>query len=134
MPDFTGSQIDHLNVAVPDLARSMAFYEPVLATLDIRTVMHVEAAGEQLEMHAFGWEHKPFFWLVADGRVGENMHLAFTAKDRATVRRFYDVALTSGGTSALEPGLRPEYQPDYYGAFVCDPDGINVEAVCHRPE
>lgn len=121
---------------MPDLARSLAFYGPVLATLDIVKIMSVDAdpANYQLEMHAYGWDHKPFFWLVAEGRVGTNMHLAFTAKDRATVRRFYDVALASGGTSALEPGLRPDYQPDYYGAFVFDTDGINVEAVCHHPE
>lgn len=106
MPDFTGSSIDHLNIAVPDLARSLAFYEPTLASLGIVKVMTVPAdeATGQLEMHGFGWEHKPFFWLVA------------------------------GGRTLLEPGLRPEYQPDYYGAFVLDPDGINVEAVCHRPE
>ena len=85
-------------------------------------------------MHGFGQGHKPFFWLVADGAVGTHVHLAFIAKDRATVRRFFDVALESGGRSLLAPGLRPEYQPDYYGAFVLDPDGINVEAVCHRPE
>lgn len=134
MPDFTGSQIDHLNVAVPDLTRSLAFYGPVLASLDIVELLHVPAAADQLEMHGFGRGYKPFFWLVADGTVGTNMHLAFIARDRATVRRFYDIALDSGGTSALEPGLRPEYQPDYYGAFVFDPDGINVEAVCHCPE
>lgn len=136
MPDFTGSSIDHLNLAVPDLARSLAFYEPTLASLGIVKVMTVPAdeATGQLEMHGFGWEHKPFFWLVADGRVGDNVHVAFVAENRAAVRGFYETALAAGGRTLLEPGLRPEYQPDYYGAFVLDPDGINVEAVCHRPE
>lgn len=136
MPDFTGSQIDHLNVGVPDLRRSLAFYAPVLESLGIVEVLTVDAdpVNDQLEMHGFGWAHKPFFWLVENGTVGSGMHLAFTAKDRATVRLFYDVALAAGATSLLEPGLRPEYQPDYYGAFVLDPDGINLEAVCHRPE
>ena len=136
MPDFTGSQIDHFNVAVPDLRTSLSFYEPVLASLDIVKVMTVGAdpTKGQLEMHGFGWDHKPFFWLVADGQVGANMHLAFTAKDRATVRAFYETALTAGGTPVLAPALHPEYQPDYFGAFVLDPDGINVEAVCHYPE
>lgn len=136
MPDFTGSQIDHLNIAVPDLQRSVAFYEPVLATLGIVTTMTVTAdpAADQLAMHAFGWSHKPFFWLVEQGTVGTNMHLAFQAEDRATVREFYRAALEAGGTSMREPGLQPEYHETYYGAFVFDPDGINVEAVCHRPE
>jgi catechol 2,3-dioxygenase-like lactoylglutathione lyase family enzyme len=124
MPDFTGSLIDHLNIAVPDLPRSLTFYEPVPA----------DPAAGQLEMHGFGRHPKPFFWLVADGAVGSNMHLAFTADDRATVRAFYDAALAAGGRSLLEPGQRPEYHADYYGAFVLDPDGVNVEAVCHQPE
>lgn len=134
MPDYTGSLIDHLNIAVPDLATSLAFYEPVLATLDIVKLLEVPAdpAADQLEMHGFGQHPKPFFWLVAAGRVGDNMHLAFTAKDRDAVRAFYDAALAHGGRSVLEPAVHPEYQPDYYGAFVLDPDGINVEAVCHR--
>ncbi|MDO3639138.1 VOC family protein [Mycolicibacterium arseniciresistens] len=136
MPDFTGSLIDHLNIAVPDLPRSLAFYEPVLAVLGIVKLLEVPAdpAAGQLEMHGFGRHPKPFFWLVADGTVGSNMHLAFTADDRATVRAFHDAALAAGGRSLLEPGQRPEYHADYYGAFVLDPDGVNVEAVCHQPE
>jgi catechol 2,3-dioxygenase-like lactoylglutathione lyase family enzyme len=132
VPDYAGSLIDHLNIAVPDLARSLAFYEPVLATLGITKLLRVPAGPGQLEMHGFGRHPKPFFWLVADGRVGDDMHLAFTAADRDTVRAFYDAALAAGATSLLPPGLRPEYQPDYYGAFVLDPDGINLEAVCHH--
>lgn len=136
MPDFTGSLIDHLNIGVPELARSLAFYEAALAPLGIVRLLHVppNPSDDQLEMYGFGQGHKPFFWLVADGVVGPNMHVAFIAPDRATVRAFYDTALSVGGRPLLEPGLRPEYQPDYYGAFVLDPDGVNVEAVCHRPE
>jgi catechol 2,3-dioxygenase-like lactoylglutathione lyase family enzyme len=136
MPDFTGSLIDHLNLGVPDLTRSLAFYEPTLASLGIVKLLEVPAdqSTGQLEMHGFGWEHKPFFWLVAGCRVGEHTHVAFIAENRAAVRGFYDTALAAGGRSLLKPGLRPEYQPDYYGAFVLDSDGINVEAVCHRPE
>lgn len=136
MPDFTGSLIDHLNVGVPDLSRSLAFYEPTLASLGIVKVMEVPADEEsgQLEMHGFGWAHKPFLWLVAGGSAGEQTHVALIAENRAAVRGFYETALAAGGRPLLEPGLRPEYQPDYYGAFVLDPDGINVESVCHRPE
>jgi len=136
MPGFTGSLIDHLNVSVPDLGRSLSFYEPVLASLGIEKLLAVPADPEadQLEMHGFGRHPKPFFWLVADGAAGSNMHVAFTADDRETVRRFYATALGAGGRPLLEPGLRPEYHADYYGAFVLDPDGVNVEAVCHLPE
>jgi catechol 2,3-dioxygenase-like lactoylglutathione lyase family enzyme len=104
MPDFTGSQIDHLNVAVPDLPKSLAFYTPVLESLGIVEVLTVDAdpIRDQLEMHGFGWAHKPFFWLVENGKVGSGVHLAFTAKDRATVRRFYDV----------EPELRDDASED----------------------
>ena len=136
MIDRTGSQIDHLNIAVPDLERSLAFYEPVLAVLGITKVLAVPAdEGQQRPaMHGFGWaQRKPFFWLIADGTVGQNMHLAFTAPDRASVHAFYDAALAAGGARLHEPGTWEEYHPDYYGGFVLDPDGINLEAVCHLP-
>jgi catechol 2,3-dioxygenase-like lactoylglutathione lyase family enzyme len=136
MPDFTGSLIDHLNVAVPDLAASLAFYEPVLETLGIVKLLHVPAnpADDQLEMYGFGAGHKPFFWLTEQGRVGDDMHLAFVAPDRAGVRAFYETALAHGARTLYPPAVHPEYQPDYYGAFVLDVNGINLEAVCHRPE
>jgi catechol 2,3-dioxygenase-like lactoylglutathione lyase family enzyme len=136
VPSFTGSMIDHLNIAVADLDRSLAFYTPALAVLDIVEILAFPAGAtsvDQPEMHGFGWTHKPFFWLIADGTAGTNMHIAFTAKDRATVDAFYETALGVGGTTHLAPGVRPEYHPDYYGAFVFDPDGINVEAVYHEP-
>lgn len=136
MPDFTGSLIDHLNLGVPDLRRSLAFYEPTLATLGIVKLMSVPAdpATDQLEMHAFGRHPKPFFWLVDTGVIGPNVHVAFVADDRATVRTFYETALEHGGRPLVEPGMHTEYHQDYYGGFVLDPDGVNVEAVCHRPE
>lgn len=130
-PDTAGSRLDHLNLAVPDLARSLAFYEPALASIGIEKVL-VIPPGELPEMHGFGTD-RPFFWLIADGRVGTNMHLAFAAATREHVDRFYDTALAVGGTSLHAPAVHPEYHPQYYGAFLLDPDGINVEAVCHRP-
>ncbi len=107
MIDRTGSQIDHLNIAVPDLQRSLAFYEPVLAVLGIVEVLAVPADGaaRRPAMHGFGWaRRKPFFWLIADGEVGANMHLAFTAPDRGGVRAFYEAAVAAGGSSLHEPG------------------------------
>jgi catechol 2,3-dioxygenase-like lactoylglutathione lyase family enzyme len=135
MPSSTGSMIDHPSLAVPDLPRSLAFDTPGLAVLDIVEMLEFPAGAtspDQPEMHGFGWTHKPFFWLIADGTVGSDMHLAFLAKDRSTVREWYETALAAGGTSHLAPGIR-EYHPDYYGAFVLDPDSIDVEAVCHEP-
>lgn len=145
MPEdaYTGSQIDHLNLAVPDLERSVAFYAAALAPLGIITTMTVNRPDSGAfnvtqedvpPMHSFGVDRKPFFWLIEGGTVGSNMHLAFTARDRQMVRDFYAAALAAGASSRLEPAVHEEYHPGYYGAFVNDPDGINLEAVCHLPE
>lgn len=136
MKDYTGSTIDHLNIAVPDLDRSLAFYRPVLEVLGLVELLQIPAdpSEPRAAMHGFGWTHKPYFWLIGDGTVGSNMHIAFTVTSRATVRTFYEVALAAGGRTHLAPGVRPEYHADYYGGFVFDPDGINVEAVYHQPE
>lgn len=135
MPSYTGSRIDHLNISVPDLERSLAFYRPVLTAIGIVEMLQIppDPSEPRAAMHGFGWPHKPFFWLIGDGRAGHNMHVAFTVDDRATVDLFYETALAAGGSTHLGPGVRPEYHVDYYGAFVFDPDGINVEAVCHEP-
>lgn len=76
----------------------------------------------------------PFFWIGDNERVGEGTHVAFSTPDRATVDAFYEAAIAAGGRDNGAPGLRPKYHPNYYGAFVLDPDGANIEAVCHRPE
>jgi catechol 2,3-dioxygenase-like lactoylglutathione lyase family enzyme len=81
----------------------------------------------------FGVEGKPSFWIGERERSGP-LHVAFAAPDRATVDAFHEAALAAGGSDNGAPGLRPQYHPSYYGAFVLDPDGINVEAVTHRPE
>ncbi len=131
MSRFTGSRIDHLNIAVPDLPAAVAFYEPVLASIGIVTMMTVPAQPELPAMHGFGWEHKPYFWLIADGQVGTNMHVAFTVGTAEQVRTFYQAALAAGATSLHAPGDHPAYHPGYYGGFVLDPHGINLEAVTH---
>lgn len=137
MPTFSGSRIDHLNLPVVDLARSVAFYEAALAPLGITTLLSVPAdpAGGQKAMHAFGVFPKPFFWLLQGGAgpYDADTHVAFTADDRAAVDEFYEAAVAAGGRSLAAPAVRAEYQPDYYGAFVSDLDGVNLEAVCHEP-
>lgn len=85
-------------------------------------------------MVGYGRHPKPFLWLVEGGTVDANLHLAFTVGTRAEVDAFHTAALAAGATSRDEPAVRPEYHPGYYGAFVNDPDGTNLEAVCHLPE
>jgi catechol 2,3-dioxygenase-like lactoylglutathione lyase family enzyme len=137
MIDRAGSRIDHLNIAVPDLAAAAAFYEPVLASIGIATMLDIPAAPEddgRPAMIGYGWpERKPFFWLVDEGTVGTNMHLAFTVDTREDVHVFYDAALAAGATSRQPPAVHTQYHADYYGGFVNDPHGINLEAVCHAP-
>lgn len=133
MTDRSGSQIDHLNIAVPDLAAATAFYEPVLATLGVRRMLTIPASPGQLAMVGFGWPAvKPFFWLLEKGIVGTGMHLAFTARDRAEVDTFHAAAVAGGAIEESEPAVHPEYHDDYYGGFVTDPLGISLEAACHH--
>ncbi|HVQ08712.1 MAG TPA: VOC family protein [Allosphingosinicella sp.] len=128
--------LDHVGVAVADAERSRRFYEQALAPLGIVLIMSV--TPEQTESggraHGFGSDGKPYFWVGDNEAVGEGTHVAFAASTRAEVRAFHQAALAAGGRDNGAPGLRPHYHPDYYGAFVLDPDGINVEAVCHRAE
>ena len=128
--------LDHVGFAVTDAERSRRFYEQALAPLGITLIMSVtpeqtEAGGTA---HGFGSDGKPYFWIGDNERVGEGTHVAFTARTRVEVDAFYEAALAAGGRDNGAPGLRPHYHPNYYGAFVFDPDGINIEAVSHRPE
>ena len=128
--------LDHVGFAVADAERSKRFYEEALAPLGIGLIMSV--TPEQTESggtaHGFGSDGKPYFWIGDNERVGEGTHVAFAAKSRAEVNAFYEAALAAGGKDNGAPGIRAIYHPNYYAAFVQDPDGINVEAVCHRPE
>ena len=134
MTDRSGSRIDHLNIAVPDLGAAMAFYEPVLASIGITQMLVIPAGDQGPAMTGYGWpDRKPYFWLVDGGTVGSNMHLAFTVDTREDVRAFHEAALAAGATEREAPAVRTEYHPDYYGGFVDDPHGINLEAVCHHP-
>jgi len=127
--------IDHIAVHVRDLARATELYLKALAPLGIAIVMQVSA--EQTGRGAavgFGAGQKPFFWLGEGGPSSGPLHIAFAAPNRAAVGAFYDAALRAGATDNGKPGLRPEYHDNYYGAFVLDTDGNNIEAVCHLPE
>lgn len=119
---------DHVGFSVKDFAASRAFYKAALAPLGIGVVM--EGDGYV----GFGEPGKPEFWLGQSDNVTTRVHVAFRAANRALVRAFYAAAIAAGGKDNGAPGLRPEYHPTYYGAFVLDPDGHNIEAVCHTPE
>ncbi|PTM43110.1 VOC family protein [Bosea sp. 124] len=127
--------IDHLGFAVADLERSRAFYAQALAPLAIALVAEVTAEQTGGAAHlGFGAKGKPFFWISSGARPVSGLHVAFAVASRAEVRAFHDAALKAGGTDNGPPGLRLHYHPNYYGAFVLDPDGNNIEAVCHAPE
>ncbi|AKC87919.1 VOC family protein [Pseudoxanthomonas suwonensis] len=127
--------LDHLGFTVSDFARSRAFYAQALAPLGIAVVMEVDPAQTGGSSHAgFGDHGKPYFWIGDGGTAHGGVHVAFLAGSRATVDAFHHAALAAGGRDNGAPGLRPHYHPNYYGAFILDPDGNNVEAVCHQPE
>lgn len=125
--------IDHIGVSVTDYAKSKAFYEKALAPLGYAFLYEVakEHTGG-IGVGGFG-DVKPEFWIDGAGKPSPKLHVAFRAKDRAAVDAFYAAALAAGGRDNGRPGLRPHYHQHYYGAFVLDPDGHNVEAVCHAP-
>lgn len=120
--------IDHIGFAVSDAQKSKQFYSQCLAPLGIEIVM------EGYGWTGFGKNHKAEFWIGEDGKAQGPMHVAFVADDRDQVNKFYEAALAAGATDNGAPGIREEYHPNYYGAFVFDPDGHNIEAVCHKPE
>lgn len=126
--------LDHVGFAVTDAEVSRSFYEAALAPLGLTLIMTVPAEenGSGGTAYGFGTEHNPFFWIGDNERVGEGTHVAFTAATREQVDAFHEAALAAGGTDHGPPGPRPQYGPDYYAAFVLDPDGLNIEAVCHK--
>lgn len=127
--------IDHLGLSVSDYEAAKSFYSQALAPLDYSLIMEVteEQTGHGAAA-GFGAGGKPDFWIGGDGAMNKPVHVAILAKDRATVDAFYKAAMAAGGRDNGPPGLRPHYHANYYGAFVLDPDGHNIEAVCHAPE
>jgi catechol 2,3-dioxygenase-like lactoylglutathione lyase family enzyme len=120
--------LDHIGFGVNDLEKSKGFYAKALAPLGITVVMEAEG------WIGMGRDGRPQFWFGGGGQDAGPVHLAFTARNREEVRAFHASALKAGGKDNGAPGLRPQYHPDYYGAFVLDPDGHNIEAVCHAAE
>lgn len=126
--------LDHIGVDVTDIATSRAFYEAALAPLGYRVIHDLTAeqtGGNPIVM--FGIE-APEFVIAEDKAPGRGNHFAFRADTRAAVNGFHAAALKAGGRDNGAPGLRPNYGPNYYAAFAYDPDGFNVEAVCHAQE
>jgi catechol 2,3-dioxygenase-like lactoylglutathione lyase family enzyme len=123
--------IDHVGFSVSDYARAKAFYEGALAPLGYRLVMEAAAQETGKPAAEFGADGKPDFWVGGEGKLEKPLHVAIVAKDRATVDEFHRAALAAGGRDNGAPGLRPHNHPNYYAAFVLDPDGHNIEAVCN---
>jgi catechol 2,3-dioxygenase-like lactoylglutathione lyase family enzyme len=122
--------IDHIGFAVRDMGAALAFYDAALAPLGIGRMMAFPEEGEPQHV-GYGRDGKPFFWIGAGEPMTGSLHVAFEAPDRAAVDAFHKAALAAGGRDNGAPGLRPQYHPGYYGAFVFDPDSCNVEAVHH---
>ncbi len=119
--------IDHIGIAVADAARSKVFYQQCLAPLELELVVEIEG------WCGFGQGAKAEFWFGEDEYAHRPMHIAFRAANRDSVDRFYQAGIAAGGRDNGAPGLREIYHPHYYGAFLIDPDGHNIEAVCHSP-
>jgi catechol 2,3-dioxygenase-like lactoylglutathione lyase family enzyme len=117
--------LDHVGLAVSDFAKSKSFFERALAPLGYKCLMEFPGAA------GFGREGKPDFW-ISQGSKSNPTHVAFAASQRSIVDSFHKAATGAGGKDNGKPGLRKEYHPTYYGAFVLDPDGNNIEAVCHQ--
>lgn len=126
--------IDHTGIAVSDWSVSKTFYDAAFAALGGAMLITVpEEFTGGVKVGGYGRD-RPVFWLHEGGEPGPGRHVAFAARSRAEVDAFHAAALAAGGRDNGAPGLRPHYHADYYGAFVIDPDGNNIEAVCHAPE
>ncbi len=128
--------LDHIGFKVSDFATSKAFYKRALAPLGYALVMEVtpEMTGTDSRHAGFGANGKPSFWIGTGETTRGSLHVALVANTRAQVDAFHAAAVAAGARDNGAPGLRTIYHPTYYGAFVLDPDGHNIEAVCHKPE
>lgn len=125
---------DHTGISVSNFEAARAFYDKALAPLgsSMLKIVPTEYTGG-LGVCGYG-QDRPMFWLHEGQAQTPPVHIAFTAESRAMVDAFYAAAIAAGGKDNGAPGIRAHYHPTYYGAFVRDPDGNNIEAVCHRPE
>jgi catechol 2,3-dioxygenase-like lactoylglutathione lyase family enzyme len=126
--------LDHIGFAVADFNRSKTFYAKALAPLGISVLVEITREQTGADAHAgFGANGKAFFWIGTGRKAKGGTHMAFVAKTHAEVDAYYREAIANGGRDNGPPGPRPHYHEHYYGAFVLDPDGNNIEAVCHKP-
>lgn len=126
--------IDHLSVVVSDYARSKAFYLQALAPTGHSRLTELRATSTGQESAGFCHADGSDFWISQGDAINPPIHIAFRVSSRAAVDAFYKAAIAAGGRDNGAPGLRPHYHANYYGAFVLDPDGHNIEAVCHEAE
>ncbi|MCI4589958.1 VOC family protein [Sphingobium sp. BYY-5] len=128
--------IDHVGFAVSDAERSGEFYDLLLGAIGFSRLATIPAAenGSGGTAHGYGRDGDACFWIGDKEQVGQGTHIAFRVENRAMVQAFHAAGLAAGGTDQGAPGLRPHYGPTYYAAFILDPDGLNIEAVCHRTE
>jgi catechol 2,3-dioxygenase-like lactoylglutathione lyase family enzyme len=126
--------LDHISIQCADVSTSARFYDAVLATLGGKRLMDFQRESGQVI--GYGVDRKPTFWLgpLTTGEPNREIHIAFVAANRDAVRAFFNAAVAQAATVLHEPRVWPEYHPTYYGGFVRDPDGNNVEAVCHTAE
>jgi catechol 2,3-dioxygenase-like lactoylglutathione lyase family enzyme len=124
--------IDHSGLNVSDFGKSKAFYVAALAPLGYRVIKELPTSLAPLGAMGLGVPPKPDFWVAGGSPNSPALHIAFRAGSRAEVDAFYQAAMAAGGRDNGPPGVRPHYHPNYYGAFVLDPDGHNIEAVCHE--
>ncbi|MEM6388101.1 MAG: VOC family protein [Pseudomonadota bacterium] len=125
--------IDHITFGVRDIVRSLAFYDKALTPLGITRLFTVPLEHTNgVAVTGYGSD-RPRFWIAEEDATRGKLHVAFEAPDHASVDAFHAAALAAGGTDNGAPGPRPHYHEHYYGAFVFDPDGHNIEAVCHHP-
>ena len=127
--------IDHTGISVSDLKKSKAFYSTALAPIGYAMLMEIPASVTgHTDVAGFGVAPKPDFWISQGAPNKPPIHIALRVDTRAKVDAFYQAALAAGGVDNGAPGIRAHYHPNYYGAFVLDPDGHNIEAVCHEAD
>ena len=126
--------LDHVGFPVSNYARSVAFYSQALAPLGIGLIKEVKFSDGSDDGYAGFGRQRPQFWIGTGSALRGRLHVAFAAQNREEVEAFYKAALAAGGRDNGPPGLRPHYHENYYGGFVIDPDGHNIEAVTHLPE
>lgn len=128
-------EIDHTSLSVSDYEAAKTFYAAALKPLRVGILMEYPASVTgNFDVCGLGADGKPFLWLANAGKTTPRVHICLRAESRAQVDAFHAAAIAAGGKDNGGPGLRPLYHPNYYGAFVLDADGHNLEAVCHKPE